>query len=66
MLNQCWASITDGGPTLNQHQIYVSCLLGHHCGLLHLSHLYDWLIQVAFTAQTVQKLMRKLNELTTV
>ena len=28
MLVQCWASVTDGGPTLNQHYVNVSCLLG--------------------------------------
>ena len=28
MLVQCWASVVDGGPTLDQHWVYVSCLLG--------------------------------------
>ena len=28
MLVQCWASVEDGGPTLNQHWVDVSCLLG--------------------------------------
>ena len=28
MLVQCWASVVDGGPTLAQHWIDVSCLLG--------------------------------------
>ena len=33
MLGQCWASVADGGPTLTQHCIRVSCLLGNrHCG----------------------------------
>ena len=27
MLAQCWASVVDGGPTLNQHPVSVSCLL---------------------------------------
>ena len=29
MLFQCWASIEDGGPTLKQHWVRVSCVLGH-------------------------------------
>ena len=28
MLVQCWASVADGGPTLHQHWVNVSCLLG--------------------------------------
>ena len=28
MLDQCWASVVDGGPTLVQHWVDVSCLLG--------------------------------------
>ena len=28
MLAQCWDSVTDGDPTLNQHEINVSCLVG--------------------------------------
>ena len=28
MLDQCWASVVDAGPTLDQHWIYVPCLLG--------------------------------------
>ena len=28
MLVQCWASVEDGGPTLNQRWVDVSCLLG--------------------------------------
>ena len=28
MLVQCLASVEDGGPTLNQHCIDISCLLG--------------------------------------
>ena len=27
MLDQCWADVVDGGPTLNQHWFNVSCLL---------------------------------------
>ena len=27
-LTQCWASVADGGPTLNGHLVNVSCLLG--------------------------------------
>ena len=27
MLVQCWASVVDDGPTLNQHWVNVSCLL---------------------------------------
>ena len=29
MLVQCWTTVADGGPTLNQHRIYVSCFLGN-------------------------------------
>ena len=34
MLVQCWASVADGGPTLYQHRVNVSCLLGFYtlCG----------------------------------
>ena len=28
MLFQCWASVEDGGPTLKQHWMNVSCLPG--------------------------------------
>ena len=28
MLFQCWADVVDGGPTLKQHWVNVSCLLG--------------------------------------
>ena len=28
MLIQCWANVEDGGPTLNQYWVNVSCLLG--------------------------------------
>ena len=28
MLAQCWASDVDGGPTLNQHWLNISCWLG--------------------------------------
>ena len=28
MLDQCWAGVVDGGPSLTQHWINVSCLLG--------------------------------------
>ena len=28
MLYQCWASVVDGGPALEQHWVDVSCLLG--------------------------------------
>ena len=28
LLVQCWASVVDGGPTLNQQWLNVSCLLG--------------------------------------
>ena len=28
MLYRCWASVVDGGPTLVQHRVDVSCLLG--------------------------------------
>ena len=32
MLVRCWADVVDGGPTLNQHCVNVSCLLGSHRG----------------------------------
>ena len=35
MLFQCWASVCDAGPTLKQHCIAVSCLLGGRCGGRH-------------------------------
>ena len=28
MFVQCWASVVEGGPTLIQHLVNVSCLLG--------------------------------------
>ena len=28
LLIQCWASVVDGGPTLNQQWLNVACLLG--------------------------------------
>ena len=31
VLNQCWADVVDGWPTLKQHWINVSCLLGLCC-----------------------------------
>ena len=31
MLGRCWASVVDGGPTSNQHCIYVLCLLRYRC-----------------------------------
>ena len=30
MLVECWASVVDGGPTLNQKWLNVSCLVGMH------------------------------------
>ena len=29
MLIQCWSSVYDAGPPLNQHRVNVSCLLGY-------------------------------------
>ena len=29
MLDQCWATVYDAGPTLVQHLVGVSCLLGY-------------------------------------
>ena len=34
MLVQCWASVVDGGPTLDQHRVDVPCLLGYDYQLL--------------------------------
>ena len=31
-LTQCWANVEDGGPTLKQHWVNVSCFLGLHHG----------------------------------
>ena len=31
MLFQCWAGVEDGGPTLKQHWVNASCLLGINC-----------------------------------
>ena len=31
MLLWCWASVADGGPTLQQHWVSVLCLLGARC-----------------------------------
>ena len=28
MFDQCWANVVDGGPTLVEHWVDVSCLLG--------------------------------------
>ena len=30
MLFYCWAGVADNGPTLKQHWLNVSCLLGHN------------------------------------
>ena len=30
MLIQCWATVCDAGPTLNQHMLNVSCVLGYN------------------------------------
>ena len=35
MLVYCWASVVDGGTTLNQHWLNGSCLLGSHNYYLH-------------------------------
>ena len=32
VLVQCWASVVAGGPTLHQHWVDVSCLLGRSAG----------------------------------
>ena len=36
MLVQCWATVFDAIPTLNQHRFNVSCLLGQHAMVLSL------------------------------
>ena len=33
MLFYCWADVEDGGPTLKQHWVNVSCLLGMYIGM---------------------------------
>ena len=30
MLNQCWSTVYDAGPTFVQHWVDASCLLGYH------------------------------------
>ena len=35
MLFQCWPAVNDGGPTLNQPWVSVSCLLGTHYHSFH-------------------------------
>ena len=30
----CWASVADNGPTLKQHWLNVSCLLGHNINII--------------------------------
>ena len=34
MLFYCWASVADNGPTLKQHWLNVSCLLGHNIKII--------------------------------
>ena len=31
MLADCWATVSDAGPTFNQHRANVSCLLRYGC-----------------------------------
>ena len=33
MLFYCWADVKDDGPTLKQHWVNVSCLLGMYIGM---------------------------------
>ena len=35
-LIQCWPTVFDAGPTLNQHRVNLSCVLGYHITLLYL------------------------------
>ena len=37
MLVHCWASVVDGGPTLDQHWLDVSCFLGYGWPISHMS-----------------------------
>ena len=30
MLGNCWSSVEDGGPTITQHWVNASCLLGSY------------------------------------
>ena len=40
MLDQYWADVVDGGPTLGKQWVYVSCLLGSSLSLLVISRYY--------------------------
>ena len=40
MLGQCWAAVPDGDPTLTQHWLNGSCLLGGLCEERHLQDLH--------------------------
>ena len=49
MLFQCWASVEDGGPTLKQHRVNVSCLLG-------------LLLKDIVKLKTIKKIVKKNSE----
>ena len=61
MLVLCWSSVADGGPELDQHWVYVSCLLGvltGHICVLHITGCED--------IKTVAKLIESKDDLVTV
>ena len=39
MLVECWATVADGGPTLNQHCVHVFVFAGTACYLSTVKHL---------------------------
>ena len=53
MLLLCWASVTDGGPELDQHWVKVLCLLGvltDHVCVLHIT----WCADIKTVAQLIE------------
>ena len=40
MLFQCWASVKDGGPTLKQHWVNTSCLMGRAYNAIGIIHIF--------------------------
>ena len=51
VLVQCWASVADDGPTLNQHMGNVPCLLGGHLALAPIRSTHSELISLIFGFQ---------------
>ena len=51
MLVWCWASVADGGPTLNQHWHNVSCILGPNWNYSHVSYFSRENNEISFFAR---------------